>query len=159
MSEKGCKVFFLKKKSFYSESFSDQMDCSFGIFVKILEKCPPESSAGYLECVPDKTGVFEKSFQKIPVVTWFSVLTPLSKTFGKIWSLFIRNQQTESKLCFFWKKNLLSQSVSLNTWHAVLTSLPFLFHQTPETFSLRAQIVEKVCFFWKSVIRKFPLDT
>ena len=148
MSEKGFKVvIFLKKKSFYSESFSDQMDCSFGISVKFLEKCPSESSAGYLECVPDKIGVFEKSFQKVLVVTWFSVLTPLSKTFAKTWSLFIQNQQTESKLCFFWKKNLLSQSVSLNIWHAVLTSLPFMFHQKPETFSLRAQKFEKFCFF------------
>ena len=143
------------------------MDCSFGISVKfvlavapknitqntkfwkvlfLLEKCPSECSAGYLECVPDKTGVFEKAFQKILVVTWFSVLTPLSERFAKIWSLFNQSQQTESKLCFFSKKNLLSQSVSLNRWHAVLTSLPFLFHQKTETFSLRALKFEKFCF-------------
>ena len=102
---------FFAKKPFDSKCFSEHMACSFdlsAVFVSpetrnilsqspkvwkglfLLEKCPSESSAGYLECVPDKTGVFEKAFQKVLVVTQFSVLTPLSKSFAKIWSLFFQ---------------------------------------------------------------------
>ena len=80
MSGKRFKVaFFLKQKSFYSKSFSDHMDCSFGNSVKFvlavtpkdlaqspkvwkvlffLENCASENSAGHLEGIPDKIGVF-----------------------------------------------------------------------------------------------------
>ena len=184
--EKTIRSWFFLKKSLYSNSFSDHVDCSFGNSVKcvlsvtprilaqspkvrkvlfLLEKCPSESSAGRLECLPDETGVllqieissegprkhiklfllaknfYSKSFTGHADFSFDTLVENICKRQELLYS----ESANRVKIKFFSNKNLLIQSVSLITWHAVLTSLPFLFHQKPETFSLRAQKFEK---FW-----------
>ena len=102
-------VIFMKKKSFYSTSFSDHMDCSFGNSVKfvlavapetlaqtpkirknlfLLEKCPSEIPAGHLECLPDEPGFFlqinvsfEKPWKYIKFVfIWRKILSKCSSS-------------------------------------------------------------------------------
>ena len=64
---------------------------------------------------------------------------PCRKLLPKIQKFFLENQQTDSNLCFLSKKNVLSQSVSLDTWNAKLTTLPKLFRQETVFFWLIAQ--------------------
>ena len=64
---------------------------------------------------------------------------PCRKLLPKIQKFFLEKQQTDSNLCFLSKKNVLSQSVSLDTWNAKLTTLPKLFRQETVFFLLIAQ--------------------
>ena len=79
-------------------------------------------------------------FQNVPVLTNITVWTPLSKTFAKNQEIFPLKISKQSQIyVFFPKKNLLSQSVSLDTWKAKLTTLPKLFRKESVFFLHIAQ--------------------
>ena len=119
---------------------------------------PLECSTGHDECLTDEHWVFCKSdfpqnnhqktksciflqikfYQKVPLVTWILLLTPLLKTCATN-PEFLHSKAEKNVKHIFLEKNLLSQSFSLlNIWNAVLTTPLKPFRQQNIIFSLIA---------------------
>ena len=115
----------------------------------LLEKCPAESSAGHLECLSDETGAllqigisseeprkyiklyllpnnfFKKCFTGHVHFSFYTLVENICQRQELLYS----ESANRVRIMFFSKKNVLSQSVSLDTWNAFLTNLLKMFRQ------------------------------
>ena len=145
----------------------------------LLKICPSETSAGHLECIPDEPGVFLQSkyssegprkYIKLYLLPKnffsksftghadFSFDTPVETFRRKSGISSFKISKQSQNFAFFRKKNVLSQSVSLDTWDAVSTNLPKLFRQETGTFFFLAQKAKNFGL-WQNVLLEVFLCT